>query len=352
MRVALIKQILDVFGPWTSVHWDDTSSPLSLFKVWPGKATLWEMTCLLKADWYVIPQQLETDYIRDAVLKHSGRADLIAKYTSNVVHPSDIPFEDYDVVITFDPILSVPSGSRTVFAYYMQEHWDVLYRQSLVRPIGNYDLFLAHMMDSEEELISLPQAISFPYLRAPDVMRSTFKVEEKEEVAWIDWRTLTTLGMTEQWNEAAEAAARRLEAVLGLPLRYKGDFNRNPYGVSDPPLWGDAVHYLRDMGRCKYYIAIGRQSGAGQGLCDAGSLRCICFGEQDKIYHKLVCHPACLCADMVEMPKRVRSLISSSSLQKEVLIWQDNALKEYFLSKPLAMLQKAIEMKRNNLRSV
>lgn len=348
MRVALIKQVLDVFGPWSSVRWDETS-PQYLFEIWPGKAVLWEMTCLLRADWYIIPQKLETDYTRDAVRKHPGRADLVTKYTRNVVTPSEIPFEEYDVVITFDPILDVPERSGTLFCYYMQEHWDRLYRQSLQRPIGNYDLFLAHMMDAEQGLISIPQAISFPYLRAPEVMRSTFQMEEKEEVVWIDWRTLTTLGMTEQWDKAAEAAAKRLEEVIGIPVRYKGDFNQNPYGITDPPLWRDAARYLQALGQCKYYVAVGRSSGAGQGLCDAASLGCICIGERDKVYHRMICHPACLCDDMLDLPKKVRSVVLSPHLQREVLAWQDERIREWFIREPLASLERAIDFKRKRV---
>ncbi len=344
MKVALLKQVLDVFGPWSSVRWVDTD-PRHLFDRWPGKAVLWEMTCLLKADWYIIPQQLETDYTYDAVLKHPGRAELITKYTTNVVVPTHIPFEEYDVVITFDPILDVPECSRTVFAYYVQEHWDRLYSQSLRKQIGNYDLFLAHMMDAEQELSSLPQAISFPYVRAPDIMCSTFQVD-KEEAVWVDWRTLTTLGMTELWNEAAEAAAKRLEELIGFPVQYKGDFNQSSYGISDPPLWGDAARYLEAMARWKYYVAVGRSGGAGQGLCDAASLGCICIGEQDKVYHRMVCHHSCLCTDMVEMPMKIRKVISSPDLQEEVLQWQDQMLQDKFLTTSMALLKRAIEMKR------
>jgi len=344
MKVALIKQTLDVFGPWSSVRWENTD-PLRLFNIWPGKAVLWEMTCLLRADWYIIPQQLNTEYIYDAVLKHPGRAELIYKYTQNVVTLADIPFDEYDVVITFDPILKVPK-SKAIFAYYVQEHWDPIYHKSLQAPIGHYDLFLAHMLDAMHNLKGIPQSVSFPYLRAPDVVRSVFHPEKKETV-WVDWRTLTTLGMTELWSETAENAAKRLERILGMPVRYKGDFNKSPYGIAEPPLWGDAARYLEAMGKCKYYISVGRSSGAGQSLCDAASLGCICIGEEDKAYHRLICHPACLCKDMFDLPKKFREVTSSPELQEEILNWQDNALLEHFVNKPLRILQQACDMKKS-----
>lgn len=346
MKVALVKQVLDVFGPWSSVLWNDTD-PRRLFDVWPSKAFLWETTCLLEADWYIIPQRIVTGYAREAVFQHPGREEIIKKHTKNVFLPTEIPFEQYDLVITFDPILDVPAPSRTLFAYYCQEHWDEPYRESLREPIGNYDLFLAHMMDSKPKLTRLPQAISFPYLRAPDVVRSVFPVE-KQEVVWIDWRTFMTLSFAEfsdPWNEGCEQAAERLQQVLPLPIQYRGKLYENTYGVSDPPMWGDAAHYLEAVGSCKYYVAVGRIAGAGQGLGDAASLGCICIGQQDKAYHRMICHPSCLCADMTDMPAKVRKVAFSRDLQQEVLAWQDEALRKKFVEEPLALLKEALHMK-------
>ncbi len=347
MKTAFVKQLLDVHGPWSGVLWKDTD-PRRLFQVWPGKGTFWEMTCLLRADWYIVPQQLVSDYTQDAVLKHPGRSELIPKYTSGVVSPADIPFDNYDVVITFDPILNVSRESQTLFAYFVVEHWDRLYGRSLRRPLAGYDLFLAHMGDSEERLRSLPQAVSFPYLRDPGTVRSIFSAH-KEEVAWVDWRTLATLGMTQEfgpWNDACEAAATRLQEVLGIPIRYKGGFSRSPYGVADPPLWGDAALYFEAIAGCRYYIAVGGMAGAGQAIGDAASLGCLCIGQQDKPYHRMTCHPSCLCVDLAEMPARLRSLASSRDLQAEVLAWQDAALRKQFAEGPLALLREALRLKR------
>jgi len=345
----MVKQALDVAGPWSTFFWKDVG-PRRLFEIWPGKAFLWEMTCLLEADWYIIPQQMVTGYAQEAILSQPGRKELVLKYTTNVVDPADIPFDSYDVVISFDSILDVPESTSTLFAYFGAEHWDRVYIQSLRKPIGKYDLFLAHMMDAEPRLTHLPQAISFPYLRAPDVVRSVFPVEKQEQV-WVDWRTLMTLSLadlSDPWSEGCEQAAERLQQVLPLPIQYRGNLCKNTYGVSDPPMWGDAVHYLEEVGSCKYYVAVGRIAGGGQGLCDAASLGCISIGQQDKPYHRMICHPSCLCADMTEMPVRVREIASSPDLQREVLAWQDDALRRQFVQGPLATLEEALHLKRKN----
>jgi len=347
VRVAFIKQVLDVHGPWSTVLWENTT-PRRLLDVWPGKATFWEMTCCLRADWYVVPQQLSSDYTQESVLKYPGRAEMISRHTRGLIAPEKIPVEQYDLVITFDPIWTVPADSPVLFAYFVVEHWDRLYNEALHGPRGRYDLFLAHMMDAPKTLASLPQALAFPYLREPDAVHTAFPAE-KEEAVWADFRTLTTLGMAEtygMWVDAGHAAAKRLEETLRLPVRYKDSFKESrPYGISDPPAWGDAAGYFDAMARCKYYVAVGTINGAGQAICDAASLGCICIGQQEKAFHRLICHPAALCSHMMELPRRLREIAGSGDLQEEVLAWQDSALRDFFQRRPMTLLEEAISFK-------
>jgi hypothetical protein len=345
VRVAFIKQVLDVHGPWSSVLWKDTT-PRRLLDVWPGKATFWEMTCCLQADWYIIPQQLSSDYAQE-IKRYLGGEEIVTRHTRNVVAPGEIPVEQYDLVITFDPIWAVPANSSTLFAYFVVEHWDRLYQEALRGPRGQYDLFLAHMLDAPNTLSSLPQALAFPYLRDPDTVQAVFPAE-KDEAVWADFRTLATLGMAEtygMWVATGDAAAKRLEETLRLPVRYKSDFNENPYGVSDPPAWGDTVRYFDAMARCRYYVGVGIIAGAGQAICDAASLGCLCIGQQEKAFHRLICHPAALCAGMIELPRRLRTIAGSRDLQEEVRAWQEAALRDFFQQRPLAMLEEALSMK-------
>jgi hypothetical protein len=165
---------------------------------------------------------------------------------------------------------------------------------------------------------------------------------------WADFRTLTTLGMAETyglWAAAGHAAALRLEEALRLPVRYRAAFNEHPYGISDPPAWGDAASYFDEMARCKYYVAVGTINGAGQAICDAASLGCLCIGQQEKAFHRAICHPAALCAHMMELPRRVKAIAGSSDLQEEVRAWQDAALRDYFQRRPLALLEEAVALK-------
>lgn len=346
MRVAIIKQVLDICGPWSSIRWEDTT-PEHIFSLWPAKGQFWELTCLLKADWFVIPQQQVTDYTRLAVLNHPGHENVIRKYTSNVIEPRQIPFHEYDLIITIDAILDAPAGGKPLFAYYASEHVDKHYTESRKAPLRNYDLFFDHMMEATTDLSALPQAIAFPYLRDPDTSRSLFR-REREDAIGIDWRTVATLALADyedQWNDSSEAAARRLEEVVGLPLRFTGELFRGTFGVHDPPLWGHSRRYQELISGCKYYLAGGRISGAGQGLGDAASLGCICIGQKDKAYHRMICHPDCLSESLITMPGIVRRIVNSPERHKEILAWQDRALQNGFVRGPVSTLETAIRWK-------
>lgn len=351
MKVAVIKQLLDTFGPWSSVRWNE-SSPHDLFRRWPSRVLHWEMTSLFQADWYVIPQQVRTDYTYDSVLQQPGKAQIVRKYTERVVAPSDIPLDSYDLVITNDPILDFPLSSRTLFAYFVVEHWDRRYATSLLRPMRNADLFLAHMMDAPSKLIRIPQAISFPYIRHPQSLRALFAPAEREEAIWADWRTLAFLATSGNENAAdtTERAAQRLQEALHMPVAFRS-FSMGLYHGEDPPRWGDAAEFLRELGRQKYYLCLGRGSGAGQGLADAASLGCICFGEVDKPYHRLLCHPNTLCTDLHELPKRVKRVRASQDLQAEVFAWQEKQLQRHFIDEPLSLLHDAHSQKRRAMAS-
>lgn len=349
MKTAIIKQIYDSHGPWRSIKWQDTS-PEKIFDLWPSKSTWWWTTCLFKADWYVVPEdkKLKSDYIYDVIKNRKERVEIIKKYTKNVVLPKNIPFDDYDLVIFLNPLSDIPQSSKALFVYCVQEHWDNLYAMSLRKIFKGYDLFLDIMEVSAKELKKIPQVISFPFIYDTDTARLVSGAIEKKDAVFVEWRLLAALGMTNFWNEHSLAASERLQKLIGAPIFYKGDFNKTSMGTFDPPLFGDGLRYFKEIAACKYYLSAGRYSGPGQALCEAASLGCICIGEEDKAYHKIVCHPECLCADMLEMPYKLRKIIASPQLHEEIILWQDAALKKYFKDQPIGLLEKAIQMKKTN----
>jgi len=179
---------------------------------------LWQSTVQLQADWYIVPQAINTEYTFDSVLNDSGQAEICQRYTRNMLRSGDIRFDDYDVVVSFDPVLKPPRGTRTLFAYYMHEHWDISYFRSLHNVIRGYDLFLAHMMDASPDVQRFPQALSFPYIWNIETTRRMFGVE-KEPFAWIDYRTVVMLSGGGRTREAVEGSMVRLQQLLNIPVR-------------------------------------------------------------------------------------------------------------------------------------
>jgi hypothetical protein len=59
----------------------------------------------------------------------------------------------------------------------------------------------------------------------------------------------------------------------------------------------------------------------------------------------LICHPAALCAGMIELPRRLRAIAGSRDLQEEVRERQEAALRDFFQRRPVELLEEGISMK-------
>lgn len=348
MRVAILKEYCDPFGPWCSVRYRETT-PIELLSVWPFKTSYFEMTTLLKADWYVLPVlNSESWFARATGFDAAERRRVFDKYVRGIVAPDDLPLADYDVVISLNITIVPPRDSKALFCYYLEEHADVLFCSSLRGPLAGYDLFLDHMGWSTSRLVRLPQSIFCPYARDPATMRAYF-CGEKEDIVWIDARTVMRLAKSDLWNGRCDETARELADRLQVPVQYKGDLYRGFWKVDDPPRWSESVEFLRKLGRCKFYISL-FASGPGQGLAEAASLGSICIGNARIPYHRMICHPFCLCRNIAEAISRVHELVGSPSLQEEVVGWQDERISKSFSDGVIGLLSSALDMKRNTRR--
>lgn len=365
MKVALVKQLLDTHGPWRSIAWSETSAG-DILRFWPGRALFWAMTVLFEADWYVIPQQRETWYTWMSGASQPADRKIIEQYTTHLRCPEEIDWNAYDVVISLDPCLRPPRRSRTLFAYYMNEHVDVLYAASRRKALDGYDLFLDHLLGAPGTLTALPQPLAFPYGWESTVTRPLVQEQRactsREEAIFVEWRTLTllagdrtrqsrrlaqagqptTLGLLEA---EAQALTARMERYLGRPIRFRlqrdGVYNHLP----DPPQWGELLDYLAPLAGCRYFVSL-FAFGAGQALVDAAAMGALVFGHQSLSYHRLVCHPACLCQDLDELPHRFREVSQSPDLQAEALAWQEAALQVQFVDRPHQLLRQGVARKR------
>jgi len=345
MRVALIKQKWDVFGPWSSIKW--TGDIQRLMQVWPNKATYIELTILLKADWYVLDTTFDSGYTQDVQNRNPEAKRILEKYMTNVVRLEDIPLNDYDLVITFDPILPNIPDRKFKAAYFCQEHWDSVYTRSLEAPMPGYDLFLDHMLKAGIYGPVAPKTVAFPYPRCPDIMRSILPKKVPNRVG-VDWRSVLSVIGLDTWSPAADNFLESLKtkfADMGMNLVCRHSMSNRFYGINEPPLWGDTWQYLKHLAECQYYVSVGRNSGAGQGLADAASLGCICLGNSALPYHRLICPTPCLvntisyASEYLHNDRMGHAKLSNS----QVLAHQDSAVNVFFNREPLRILSEIID---------
>lgn len=338
LKIAIVKQRYDLFGPWRCEKWD-AADPLSVLKKWPSRSLYFEMTHLLQADWYILPFCHDSKNVRQRLDKHQQAIDDNMEYVQNI---DDIPWEKYDVVISLDPILRPPRSGKTVFAYYQNEHHHNEYTLSLRNPLPGYDLFLDHMLNGPAWLYKLPQPVAFPYLRAPHIARKICPGKNDGSV-WLDKRFIM---MLTHGNEAFHRGGFE-ETIQLLQQRLQTTLNFRHADYENILDWGDPLDYMQDMSACSYYVNL-IACGAGQGLCDAASLGLICFGSPKLPYHNTICHPICLCRDLSELEWKFTMVRNSIDLQQEIIKWQDTALSDIMVTGPLRILQAAVDMKRRS----
>lgn len=313
LKVALVKSVFDVYGPWKSVKYGD---PLK--DVWPGKASRLSTTHALQADWYVTARTKRSRYFDTIKAQYK---QLLDQYAETV---DSIPFEDYDVVISTNAILDPPE-MPTVFAYFRCEHWDSLVPRSPGQ--AGYDLLLGRYRAGPMQLNNLPARIALPITQ---LGKAKLRTKKREQV-WVDWR------------EGYDQPHIKGTAVAERGPMFADDYP--PYGIHNPPLWGDAWGYLDKLSECKYYIASTKRQGPGQAAVEAAREGCLCIG-QDRINHQRVCHPKMLARDFAGAVRKLQELSGNIDLQKEVLAYQEQALHGLFYRKPLEILARAVELKR------
>jgi len=342
LKIAVVKQRYDVFGPWRNEKYDP-ARPLDVLKKWPSKYNMLEMTHLFQADWFVLPFCHDSKIVRQKIDYHQQTFDDNMEYLSRA---DELPLDDYDAVISLDPILRPPRNGATLYAYFQNEHHNTEYANSLKAPLPGYDLFLDHMMQAPVWVYDLPQPVAFPYPRAPFTNRRICQ-EQRSDNIWFDKRfvMLLTHGNEAVHRGGFEKTLALLERRFGTRVTFRNlDFE-------DMTSWGDPLDYMRDMYECSYYVNL-IACGAGQGLCDAASLGLICFGSPKLPYHRSICHPLCLCRDLSELEWKLAMVRNSPDLRQEILAWQDTALSDLMVTQPLRILQAAVEKKRRSSRPV
>lgn len=322
-KVAIVKTNSNPFGSWRRL--DDANLSLAL-DYWPGKLSYWPLTEALNAHWFLIDDPIiETDFYKE--IEKSWRGLNASNNAKGVVHQSEIDFEKYDIIISTDPILRIPTKTSALFCYYVNEHTDRYYLTSADKPFLMYDLFLDHMLmlnfPSKHRLLGrLPSSVPCPY-----VYRPLQDNHDKDGSISIDFRAAELLSQN------------NIVAKLPYPSKTKPLF-----APSEKPTFTDALEYLASLKKSNYFVTLGRNSGSGQAICEAAEVDCICISDRNTPYSYIMTHPACVCEDADRLPLLFAEL---KGREDEILEWQRRQLKRYFYDLPLFLLETALKAKQN-----
>lgn len=325
MKTAIIKHAYWPFGPWEFVP--GSAEPLRWLERCVAKPTMWETWAALGADWYVTHPQITGNWTRKLERLVKGLGGIVEQYARPVLL-KDVPLDDYDLVITLDPLL--PEGTKTsaTCVWIACEDNELARFEALKQTRKPYACYLDHMMDAPRELGG--PAVAFPYMRFMAMMRAWFRDKPIRDGIWLDWRMVSKDEDAIQWS-----------IQLGVMVYWAGQiFKRAPYGVSNSFERGDAVDFFLSMAHRDYFAAVTRTVGAGQALAEAASMGLICFGRKGRPYHNMICHPECLCDGAGDLPARFKRVRASEDLQEEIKAHQDAVLMREFYVRPTTILQE------------
>jgi len=349
MRVCIVKHPYYLNFPWESARYSTPEQTLSLFKYGSQNISLIIGT---KADvWVVEGMSVRPAFFVDK--KHP--ADFKEMYkVHKTVSWSEIPWDEYDIVITVDPILNerweiVRRRSHILWVYIEPDHRAGRARNAAYGgPLEPYDLFWDDLMRADGRLYTLPQSVGFPHFANPDIMRDLVK-PTLEPGVFLDSRYV--FGLT---NRERDNIAMEFETMCGLPIKYPpldGQESRNVSRIRYL-MEGKILHtadFLKMLGSCKYFATWRKKGTNGQATLEAAALGLIAIANDNAVYPRMLCHPMCLVKPNAT-PRKIMRLIGKierhPELQAEILAHQDRVLRTRFWCEPLGILEKALEMKR------
>jgi len=351
MKICIVKHPYYMNFTWESARYESPEQMLKLFKYRSQNLTF---VIGMKADvWIVEGKTVSPAFSLD-------KADPVvfkALYEAQPAVPwSTIPWDDYDIVITIDPILNkkqgvVKSRPNILWLYNEPSHRSGRAQAAAQHgPLEPYDLFWDDFMRAPHRVTKLPQSISFPYLANPDIMRALIKPTNDGGV-FIDSRHVV-----EQPKGMRVRMVKEFQDICGVPVKYaplegqiteETRYSRSVLVIRRKML--ECADYLKLMGSCKYYLVWRRKLTNGQGALEAAALGLIVIAS-DSAYSKMLCHPTC------SIPRGgpartglrlIQKIEKDRDWQVEILAHQDKMLWKKFWNKPLEILSAALELKRN-----
>lgn len=352
IKLCFVKQPYNYDATWQSLRFPGSAELLDAFVFRPMHISL---LIEFEADIWVV----KGEGVASQTWKQNEPEGFAAIYAAhwNVVSMLEVPWEDYDIVISIDPLIPdkiIKRHSNTLWAYYEIEHR--CGRSSRAAgpgggPYGGYDLYLDHYMRATRGLHRLPQSIAFPFMYNAKTMRSLVRLTHNPAV-FIDTRHVP------RGKDVYAGMSREFAQICGLPIKFAGVREKlveeTRYYLLELVAGKHyrAKEYLEMLGACKFFLGWRKRAILGQALVEAASLGLIGVGNANGVYHKMICHPMCLIPPSgIARPglKAIWGIEAVPDLQKEILEYQDGVLRERFWEQPLRILRDALKIKRGEL---
>lgn len=337
MKILVLKQKYDIFGPWQSFEYTQTT-PQEILKYFQSKFNSFEVFLLFEADHIIVDvwkPYKETMNKLMSMANYEGctleelkiKMDKVIGKTYKV---NDIPFEKYDFVWCRNPFIDVRplrnKYPKVKFGYELLEDW-IKVPQGIK---NGYHYFIDH---KNFRFKNIGNTLALPYPRCPDKLRKMFDVTKKQNFVYLDWRMIKKIPYYQQHLKSIQFDIQNCVTQDTLQTQLKLPFTLDPNA-------NESAEYSRRLANSKYYVANIRR--VGQSIVDAASFGCICFGTNKSPGHKSVCHPFCLISDDAQVIAKIKQIESNSKLQEEILSHQDRRLHEKYVSHPLKTLHSII----------
>jgi hypothetical protein len=173
----------------------------------------------------------------------------------------DIPWEDYDLVVSLDvavPARITRQTSKTIWAYFSVEAGGPLQKDSFWRPVPGYQLFLNH---------GFRRYRSRPFNR-PHVLEFPFSFQSA-----LAWTRLARENAPHSSSRRGTVVDKSTWGGLGNDARHAGW----------TPLAGDAPQYVQRMTSAKFALRIDQNRRWGNWSIEAVQAGCLFLGNPDSL---------------------------------------------------------------------
>lgn len=329
MKLAFAKEPYCVEYTWSSMKWKGAQE---LLDNWVFRSQNISLAIGHEADMWVLGSRTRVDGGWLQTLEGLVPEDVDALYDAHETVPVDsIPWGEYDVVITTDPIIPkhiIMECPDTLFCYYECGHTTESAWRSRHQPQGGYDLYLDHFMHTDNRDTRLmPVSISFPYTVSPTVLQQLVNPPRQRRGILIDGKTSAPPDIFE-------------DVVMGPHIKR---FHKAiaEHTIISPREW------LERVASCRYGLLFRGDNVIGQAAIEEAALGLIVLGQG--IYPKMFCHPESL-PRQISWPairRHIDSLDRDLGFRNRILDWQRVQLEWAFWDKPIGILRRGLVLKRS-----